>query len=88
MRASSSTLCFVALKPSRAMLRQRGERSGNVQQQMSFLEANAPGAVAVWARLDDAQRAVVVAALARVIVKMTLRPDDPSTRAHEEPDDE
>lgn len=59
-----------------------------MQRQMSFLETSAPGAVPVWAQLDDAQRAVVVAALARVIAKMTLRPDDPSTLVREEPDDE
>ena len=42
-----------------------------MQQQMSFLETSPPaGTVPVWAALDQQQRAEVVTALARLIVKV------------------
>jgi hypothetical protein len=59
-----------------------------VQRQMSFLETCARGAAPVWAALDDTQRAEVLAALARLIVKMAAPPDDPGALVQEEQDDE
>jgi hypothetical protein len=59
-----------------------------VQRQMSFLETVVRGAAPVWAALDDAQRAEVVATLARLIVKMAAPVDDPTALVHEEQDDD
>ena len=44
-----------------------------MQEQMSFLETPAShGAAPVWAALDEAQRAAVVAVLARLIAKVAV----------------
>ena len=59
-----------------------------MQRQMTFLEAAVRGAAPVWAALDDAQRAEVVATLARLIVKMAARAEGPAAIVHEEQDDE
>jgi len=48
-----------------------------MQVQMSFLETPAPaGSVPVWTVLDDEQREMVLAALARLIAKVTAVQDE------------
>jgi len=57
------------------------QRRTIVQMRLIFLDVPVPEA-SVWDALEDAQRAVVIAALARLFVKATVAP------ALEEPNDE
>lgn len=60
-----------------------------MQEQMSFLETLPPAGLApVWAALDDEQRALVVAALARLIAKVGTFPDEQAPVGTEETLDE
>jgi len=60
-----------------------------VQVQMSFLETPPPAGVApVWTALDEEQRALVVAALARLIAKVSTLQDQQAAVSTQESSDE
>ena len=60
-----------------------------MQVQMSFLETPPPSGVApVWTALDEEQRAIVVAALARLIAKVGILQDEQAPVGSEESIDE
>jgi glycine cleavage system regulatory protein len=60
-----------------------------MQMKMSFLEPQAPdGAAPVWVTLDAQQRAEVVTALARLMVKLATGRDDPRGVPTKETSDE
>ena len=60
-----------------------------MQVQLSFLEtAPPPGVAPVWTALDDEQRAMIVAVLARLIAKVGAPRDEPAAVASEESIDE